>query len=231
MKEILLIKNGEIALKGLNRGAFEDVLIHNIKRRLGSLGKCVIRKAQSTIYVEPQDQDYDMEEACKRLSTIFGIAAFSRACVVEKNLQAIAETAPVYLKDLLESVSTFKVEAKRSDKSFPLNSPQLSAELGGVLLDAFPHLRVDVNHPQVVVMVEIRDFAAYIHGGKIEGAGGMPVGTSGKAALLISGGIDSPVARVHDGKAWRRSVCGALCQPALYQPAGPGRRWWNCWRR
>ena len=194
MKEILLIKNGEIALKGLNRGVFEDALIGNIKRRLAPLGKCRIRKAQSTIYVEPQDENYDIDEASSRLSTVFGIAAFSRACVVEKEFSAISAAAPIYLRETLENVSTFKVEAKRSDKSFPMTSPELSAELGGILLDAFPHLKVDVNHPETVVRVEVRDFAAYLYAGKHEGAGGMPVGTSGKAALLISGGIDSPVA-------------------------------------
>lgn len=192
MKEILLIKNGEIALKGLNRGVFEDALIGNIKRRLAPLGKCRIRKAQSTIYVEPQDENYDIDEASSRLSTVFGIAAFSRACVVEKEFSAISAAAPIYLRETLENVSTFKVEAKRSDKSFPMTSPELSAELGGILLDAFPHLKVDVNHPETVVRVEVRDFAAYLYAGKHEGAGGMPVGTSGKAALRFPAGLTVP---------------------------------------
>lgn len=125
---------------------------------------------------------------------LFWYCSFFRACVVEKEFSAISAAAPIYLRETLENVSTFKVEAKRSDKSFPMTSPELSAELGGILLDAFPHLKVDVNHPETVVRVEVRDFAAYLYVGKHEGAGGMPVGTSGKAALLISGGIDSPVA-------------------------------------
>ena len=194
MKEILLIKNGEIALKGLNRATFEDVLIKNIKTALSGLGLIRIKKAQSTIYVSPVYDDYDMDEAVERVKKVFGIAAFSRAAVCEKDMNVILETAVEYLRDTLEFAKTFKVEAKRADKKFPLKSPEICRETGAKLLSNFHHLKVDVHNPEVTVTVEIRDFGAYIHVDQINGAGGMPVGTGGKAAILISGGIDSPVA-------------------------------------
>ncbi len=194
MKEILLIKNGELSLKGLNRCNFEDRMIANIRRRLKPLGDITIRKAQSTIYIEPQSEDFDFAEALDRMTRIFGVAAFSRACVCEKTVEDILEKAPVYLADTMRSIKTFKVEAKRADKSFPLKSPEICAEVGGALLSKFPHLKVDVHNPDEIITVEIRDFAAYIRAGQIHGAGGLPVGTAGRAAILISGGIDSPVA-------------------------------------
>lgn len=192
--EILLIKNGELALKGLNRGTFEAVLLKNLRRRLKSVGHFTIRKAQSTIYVEPLDEWTDMDEAGRCVSQVFGIAAYSRAKVVEKDLAAIQAAAPVYLADMLSDAKTFKVESKRADKTFPYPSPVISREVGAAVLSAFPHLRVDVHNPDVTVNVEVRDFGAYIHTRQLPGAGGMPVGTAGKAAILISGGIDSPVA-------------------------------------
>ncbi len=194
MKEIILIKNGELALKGQNRCTFEDILIKNMRRRLRDLGKITIRKAQSAIYLEPQDDDYDFEEALNRVSLIFGIAGFSRACVCEKTVEDIMEKSVVYLKDTMENIKTFKVEAKRADKNFPLKSPEICRELGATLLRAFPHLRVDVHNPERTVYVEIRDFAAYVRAEQLHGAGGLPVGTAGTASILISGGIDSPVA-------------------------------------
>lgn len=194
MKEIILIKDGELSLKGLNRQNFEDRMIRNIKRRLKPLGEFHVKKAQSTIYIIPESEDFDFEEALKRMGTVFGIAGFSRACVCEKSAEDIFNKAPVYLKDTLSSVKTFKVEAKRADKAFPLTSPEISRELGGILLKNFHHLKVDVHNPDVIITAEIRDFGAYIRAGQIKGAGGLPVGTSGRAAVLISGGIDSPVA-------------------------------------
>ncbi len=194
MKEIILIKNGELALKGLNRSNFEDALVKNMKRRLNGLGKVTIRKAQSAIYVEPQDEDFDFEEALERVGRIFGIAAFSRACVCEKTVEDILEKSVIYLADTMKSIKTFKVEAKRADKRFPLTSPEICRELGGKLLSSFPHLKVDVHNPDRTVYVEIRDFAAYVRAEQLQGAGGLPVGTAGNASILISGGIDSPVA-------------------------------------
>lgn len=193
-REILLIKTGELVLKGLNRGTFEAILIKNLRHRLRSLGEFLIRKAQSTIFVEPQDEGIDMHEASRRVGEVFGIAAYSLARVTDKDMNAIWEAAADFLGDELRAARTFKVEARRSDKAFPFNSPEICAQTGEYLLNRFPHLTVDVHHPEVVVMVEIRDFGAYVHSRQLPGAGGMPVGSSGQAALLISGGIDSPVA-------------------------------------
>lgn len=194
ISEILLIKNGELTLKGLNRGTFEAVLMKNLRRRLSRAGKFRLRKAQSTIVIEPMEEGCDFEEACRQVSRVFGISAFSRARVVEKEPEAIFAAAADYLGPQLQAARTFKVEAKRSDKAFPLGSPEICARTGEYLLERFPHLTVDVHHPELTVMVEIRDFGAYIHAAQLPGAGGMPVGTGGRAALLISGGIDSPVA-------------------------------------
>ena len=194
MKEIILIKNGELTLKGLNRSNFEDILIKNIRRRLRNLGEFDVRKAQSTIYIEPKSDDFDFAEALERVKLIFGIAAFSRACVCEKSMDDILEKSVEYLKDSLANIKTFKVEAKRSDKHFPLTSPEICREVGGKLLASNHHFKVDVHNPDVVVYVEIRDYYAYVRAEQIHGAGGLPVGTAGTASILISGGIDSPVA-------------------------------------
>lgn len=195
MKEIILLKDGEIVLKGLNRRSFEDVLKKNIKNTLSPLGRFEITSAQSTIYVNPLSEEIDLEEACERISRVFGIVAYSRAAVCdEKTLESVMQTAPVYLEKTLKAASTFKVEAKRSDKRFPYKSPEICREVGGAILSKFPHLKVDVHNPEVTVNVEIRDFGAYIHCNPEKGAGGIPVGTGGRAAILISGGIDSPVA-------------------------------------
>lgn len=195
MKEIILIKDGEIALKGLNRRQFEDCLIKNIRRTIKHLGDFEIKSAQSTIYITPMSDDIDLDDVCERVSKVFGIAAFSRAAVCpEKTLESILETAPVYLADELRNAKTFKVEAKRSDKKFAYKSPEICRETGGAVLSAFPHLKVDVHNPDITIHVEVRDYGAYVRGTAIRGAGGIPVGTGGNGAILISGGIDSPVA-------------------------------------
>lgn len=194
MKEIILIKNGELALKGLNRTTFEDILIKNLRRRLKSVGEVNVKKAQSTVIIEPLDENFDYDAAADCVAKTFGIAAFSRAAVAVKDLDIIKETASSYLADTLSGISTFKVEAKRSDKAFPYKSPEICAEVGGYLLEKFPNLSVDVRNPDLVVTVEIRDYAAYIRGEQLHGAGGMPVGSAGRSTILISGGIDSPVA-------------------------------------
>ena len=195
MKEIILLKDGEIVLKGLNRRTFEDVLKKNIKHALSPLGSFEIRSAQSIIYVKPLSDDIDLDEACLKISRVFGIVSYSRAAICEeKTLESIMATAAVYLEKELKAAKTFKVEARRSDKRFPYKSPEICAELGGVILDKFPHLSVDVHNPDLIVNVEVRDFGAYVHGAALRGAGGIPVGTSGNAAILISGGIDSPIA-------------------------------------
>lgn len=195
MKEIILLKDGEIVLKGLNRRTFEDVLKKNIRHAISHLGSFEIKSAQSIIYVKPLSDDIDLDEACLKISRVFGIVSYSRAAICEeKTLESIIATAPVYLEKELKAVKTFKVEARRSDKRFPYKSPEICVELGGVILDKFPHLSVDVHNPDLIVNVEVRDFGAYVHGAAHKGAGGIPVGTSGNAAILISGGIDSPVA-------------------------------------
>lgn len=194
MKEIILIKNGELALKGLNRSTFEDILIKNIRKRIKPLGDFEYRKEQSTVSVIPMDDYVDMDEVSDRISRVFGIAAFSRALQVEKDIDVILEQAPIYLAEQLRNAKTFKVEGKRSDKKFPLKSPELSAQVGGAILSKFPHLKVDVKNPEILVTIEIREKFAFIRGNQTKGAGGMPTGTAGKSAILISGGIDSPVA-------------------------------------
>ncbi len=194
MKEIILIKNGELALKGLNRSTFEDVLVKNLKYRIKKCGPCEIKKSQSTIMVEPLSDDFDFKSALKATEKVFGIAAFSRAAAVPKNMDDIIALGVPYLADALKNVKTFKVESKRSDKKFPLGSPEISATFGGALLEKYHHLSVDVHNPDAIVVVEIRDKYAYIRCGQIKGAGGMPVSTGGRAEILISGGIDSPVA-------------------------------------
>ena len=194
MKEIILIKNGELALKGLNRSTFEDILIKNIRRRLKPLGEFEYRKEQSTVTVVPLCDGVDMDEVSDRIGRVFGIACYSRALQTEKNMEEILANAPLYLAEQLENAKTFKVEGKRSDKKFPLTSPELSAQVGGAVLEKFPHLKVDVKNPEVLITIEIREKFAYIRGNQTKGAGGMPSGTAGRAAILISGGIDSPVA-------------------------------------
>ena len=194
MKEIILIKNGELALKGLNRSTFEDILIKNIRKRIKPLGEFEYRKEQSTVAVVPIDDFIDMDEVRDRVSRVFGIAAYSRALQVEKDMNVILEKAPEYLAEQLKNAKTFKVEGKRSDKKFPLKSPEISAEVGGAILSKFPHLKVDVKNPDILVTIEIREKFAFIRGNQTKGAGGMPTGTAGKSSILISGGIDSPVA-------------------------------------
>lgn len=194
MKEIILIKNGELALKGLNRATFEDILIKNIRKRIKPLGEFDYRKEQSTVSVIPITDGVDMDEVSERVGRVFGIARYSRALQVEKDMAEIMRETPVYLADQLRFAKTFKVEAKRSDKKFPLTSPEISAEVGGAILSKFPHIKVDVKNPEIVVTVEIREKNAFIRGNQLKGAGGLPTGTAGKSTVLISGGIDSPVA-------------------------------------
>ncbi len=193
-QEVLLLKLGEIALKGLNRRTFEDALLKNIRRRLKSAGDFTVSSLQSTIYVEPQNEEADMDLAEERCLKVFGVVGCARAGAAEKDLGKICEKAAEYLEGDLEEADTFKVECKRSDKKFPYKSPEISAEVGAYLLEKFPHLTVDVHQPDVTVRVEVRETCAYVHTDAKPGAGGIPVGTGGKAAVLISGGLDSPVA-------------------------------------
>lgn len=194
MKEIILIKNGELVLKGLNRNTFEDILIKNMKKSLKKIDEFTFTKSQSTIMVEPVNDDTDLDDAVEALRKVFGIAALSRAIVAEKNFEDIKQKTLEYLDERLDEVSTFKVNAKRSDKKFEMKSPEICREMGACILSAHHHLKVDVHNPELTVTVEVRDRFAFIHADSIKGAGGMPVSTSGRGAILISGGIDSPVA-------------------------------------
>lgn len=194
MKEVFLIKIGEIVLKGLNRKNFEDKLIKTIRERISPVGSFEIRNLQSTIYLLPQDESVDFELVSKKVGKIFGISRFSRAAQCEKTIESIKNTAVLYLREELLRAKTFKVESKRSDKKFSLKSPEISALVGEHILETFPNLSVDVNAPDITVTVEVRDFGAYVRGEATPGSGGIPVGTGGRAAILISGGIDSPVA-------------------------------------
>ena len=193
MQEMILCKLGEVVLKGLNRRSFEMKLMSNIRRRTQRFGKFRIYSRQSTIYVEPCEESCDLEGAYDACKKVFGIIAITRAQPCEKSKEAILETAKLYLADALRAAKSFKVETKRADKSFPMGSIQVSQWVGGELHDAFPHLRVDVHHPELTVYVEIREDAAYVHAPAESAAGGLPLGMGGHAVSLLSGGIDSPV--------------------------------------
>ncbi len=193
MEQMILAKCGEIVLKGLNRHQFDQMLMKNLKASLKDLGEFDLQMAQSTVYIRALD-GADMDEVYAQVKRVFGFAAVCRAYCCEKNMDAISALAKECLGEALAEAKTFKVEAKRSDKRFPLNSPEISREIGGVILSRYPGLKVDVHHPDVTVTVEVRDFGAYIHAVREPGAGGMPYGSNGRACLLLSGGIDSPVA-------------------------------------
>ena len=194
MQELILLKLGEVVLKGLNRHTFEDKLLANIRRRLKNYGTFQVSSKQSTIYVEPVGEGCDIDAAFEACRRIFGAVAVVRSKPCEKDKDAILACAKEYLREELLSARSFKVESKRSDKSFPMGSIQLSQYIGGELHDAFPHLTVDVHHPELTVVVEVREKAAYVHGAAAPGAGGLPIGMGGIAVSLLSGGIDSPVA-------------------------------------
>ena len=194
MDEIILLKLGEIVLKGLNRRSFEDKLIGNAQRRLRPFGKFRVYTKQSTLYVEPQEDSCDLDGAYEAMKRLFGVVGLSRARACAKDRDAMLQTAQEYLGDRLAAARTFKVESKRADKTFPMTSIQLSQYVGGELDERYPNLKVDVHHPELTVYLEVRDYAAYVHADPEPGAGGLPVGINGRAVSLLSGGIDSPVA-------------------------------------
>lgn len=197
---MVLVRYGEIILKGCNRPVFENALVKNIKAALKDDGEIKITKAQATIYIEPLESDSQTDSITEKLKKVFGIVSIVTAYRTEKNIDAATQEIKDCFGSLLSNVKTFKVEAKRADKRFALKSPEICAEVGGRLLDAYPNLSVDVKNPDVVIHVEIREEYAYVHTGREKGAGGMPSGTNGKAMLLLSGGIDSPVAGYMIGK-------------------------------
>ena len=179
MKEVLLLKCGEIVLKGLNRKTFEDRLLKNLSRRMKHVADCEISMRQSVVYVEvPEDADADAVMDCAR--HVFGFATISRAAVCpEKTLESVIATAQSYLAPRFAQAKTFKVETKRGDKKFPMTSTEISQHVGGELADRFPDVRPDMHHPDLTVHVEMREKYAFVHAGPEPGAGGMPVGTNG----------------------------------------------------
>lgn len=194
MNEIFLLKLGEIVLKGANKRQFESRLRQNVRRRMKRYGNFDVYIMQSTVYVQPMDERADVDGAWEACASIFGVVSLCRCRPCEKSVDAIYEAVENYLGADLDAAASFKVESKRSDKSFPMTSIAISQEIGGRLAEAHPNCRVDVHNPQYTVYVEVRDLAAYVHGPAQPGAGGLPTGVGGRAMCLLSGGIDSPVA-------------------------------------
>ena len=194
MNEIFLMKLGEVVLKGANKRQFENKLRQNVRRRMKPYGNFDVFIMQSTVYVEPMDDQADVDGAWEACRSIFGVVSLCRCRPCEKNLDAIYNAVEEYLGEDLDCAKSFKVESKRSDKAFPMTSIAISQEIGGRLAEAHPTVEVDVHHPEYTVYVEVRDLAAYVHGPAVPGAGGLPTGVGGRAMCLLSGGIDSPVA-------------------------------------
>ena len=221
MNEIILLKLGEMVLKGLNRRSFEDKLQANLHRRLRPFGQFRVYTRQSATYVEPIREGCDVEGAYEALKHVFGIVGLSLARPCGKDKDAILACAKEFLDDQLRAARTFKVETKRADKTFPMTSIQLSQYVGGELDEKYPNLTVDVHHPELTVYLEVRDYAAYVHADPEPGAGGLPVGVGGRAVSLLSGGIDSPVA------SWK----WCTSSPTPTPPRRPSRRcspWPSC---
>jgi len=194
MDHTILLKFGEITLKGANRAYFENTLLRQVRYRLKPYGKFNVYKSQSTICVEPEDENCDAEGAYGACKRTFGVISLCRAFEAKKDMEDIKKRAVELAPTLLLGAASFKADARRADKSFPYTSPEISAEVGDAILSVCPHVKVNVHDPDVTVRVEIRDEKAFISGAREKGAGGMPVTTNGKALLLLSGGIDSPVA-------------------------------------
>ena len=229
MNDIILLKLGEIVLKGLNRRSFEQKLLSNVRRRLASIGKFKVYCMQSTVYVEALSDEEDIDAAFEACKKVFGVISLTRAAACEKNKETIAKLAIEYLRDDMERAKSFKVESKRSDKAFPMTSIQLSQYVGGELADAYPDTVVDVHEPELTVHIEVRDLAAYVHATPVPGAGGMPVGANGVAVTLLSGGIDSPVSTYMICRRGVRLIpIHFFSFPYTSQQAKE--RWWS-WRR
>lgn len=203
MGNVILARMGEVTLKGLNRGNFETQLKHNLKWRLRGFGKLDIYQSQSRIWIEPKEEDNPnfadgeaAQDIMKAVTQVFGIVSVSFAVKFEGDFEVIRKEAVEYTRVLLQEhpeYKTFKVEARRGDKSFPMDSREISAEAGGDIIEAFPQLSAKMKDPDFILNIEVRDFN-YVYSGKIMAHRGLPVGTAGKGMLLLSGGIDSPVA-------------------------------------
>ena len=195
MKEVLIIKYGEIILKGLNRPLFEDRLLKNIRYKLKGIGDFKITKYQAAVYVESEDENFDFDEAMERLKKVFGILYICKAQCCEKDMEAVKKKALECYEMSYSAGKTFKVEVKRQDKRFSLKSPEIQKKVGDYIFTKhFKDAKVDVKNPDITVMIEIREEGAYVYANKVAGPGGLPLGINGKCSLMLSGGIDSPVA-------------------------------------
>lgn len=195
MNEVLIIKYGEIILKGLNRPVFEDRLFKIIRRRLKDLGEFKITKFQAAVYIEAKEDCFDYDEAVERLKKVFGILYICRAKKCEKEMEAVKTQALLSYEEAYSEGKTFKIEVKRQDKRFPHKSPEIQKMVGDAIFEKhYKTAKVDVKNPDISVMVEIREEGAYVYAKREKGPGGLPVGINGKCALMLSGGIDSPVA-------------------------------------
>ncbi len=201
----ILLKYGELILKGANKSYFDAQLLKQVRRKLKPLGEFRVFTSQSTVFVEAED-DFLLDLALPQVQKVFGIVSVSIAYRVEKNMDAILKCVRETIAPTLAGKATFKADARRSDKKFPFKSPEIARLVGACVLSTLGKNapKVDVHHPDEVVWVEVREDFAYVHAGKLPGAGGMPYGTSGRALLLLSGGIDSPVA------GWRMAKRGAF---------------------
>lgn len=193
MDKVISVSFGELALKGLNRRFFEDQLVSNIKRAIKDIGFDKIYKEQGKLYIEANEENFP--QILNRLKKVFGLVNISPCIRTEKNMEFIEKAAIEIMNEKLRdnNIKTFKVESRRSDKNFPLNSQEISRKIGGVILKNFPNLTVDVHNPDTYLYIDIKQ-EAYLYTDIIKGYGGLPVGTNGKGLLLLSGGIDSPVA-------------------------------------
>ena len=200
-KNIVIVRTGEVALKGANKPYFERILVDRVKSNLRHVAEVGIEKpiecyrSEGLIYIKAE-KDLDIDLIIKQASKVFGVASCSKAVESISNMDAIGDAAVKYMLDLIEKkgIKTFKVEAKRKDKNFPVESPQISREIGARVLKGCKVLKVDVHNPDVLLKIDVRHDLSYIYDSKVTGLGGLPLGTNGKGLTLLSGGIDSPVA-------------------------------------
>lgn len=207
-QNILIVRCGEVALKGMNKPYFERMLVDRIKRNLKDFeGGVNVKRQEGLIFVRA-DKELDIKTIIKQISNVFGVASISHAVEAPSNIDAIGEEAVKYMMNLIEEkgVKTFKVEGKRADKTFPVKSPEIGRIIGAKVLIGCKVLKVDVHEPDVLLHVDVRSDRTYIYDAKIQGFGGLPLGTNGKGMVLLSGGIDSPVA------AWMMAKRGMLIE-------------------
>ena len=206
-QNIFIVRCGEVALKGMNKPYFERMLVDRIKKNVKQFDNVDVRRHEGLIFVRA-DKSNDKEALIKEISKVFGVASISPAVEAESHLDAIGEEAVKYMLDLIETrgIKTFKVEAKRADKNFPVKSPDIARIIGAKVLIGCKVLKVDVHNPDVHLFVDVRHDKSYIYQQKIAGFGGLPLGTNGKGMVLLSGGIDSPVA------AWMMAMRGMVIE-------------------